>query len=611
MILVNIKNSVKSYTFWLLLWLLLVVTYAASMRYGFNEKYWDSVICVLQLSVDTCIGLFSYLAYKNKTNLIEKRFYFLIFLSIIPGLFANEVYNVLINIVGLKVINNGINVSWTVAYTAFLSIQVVAWFYLYYKQRDKDNSKTWITAFSYVQSAVIVFLSFLSIIAFRGTVLSEIGTMGTISSLLETMLFIAISICLARTRSKSLVYLEVGFLLLIAFNLAHRFSYSTGHYFRMFDIIWLISLVTITFGFIKGWKDKKLVEFFKPDSLHVYASAIFLAFSTISMIAFFIIDLILSSVAMNKIGYSNILPENIPSMLIFSYTLAFLVSKLVASYLSRPLEKISKRIDFLSENSVNANLLLNKKFKINELDRLDKFILKAIIDLQAANRVKSEFLMQMSHDFRTPATGISLLSRTIYRKIKDTELKSLQKLIVDSSEQLISFLDDVLDYSRLDSDQFDHNIKEFDVKQLIEEITLFVSAKVKDKNLFIESIFDDSSMIYMGDRMMLQRVVLNIVSNAIKFTKTGGVTLSLSKEAVNNNELLMIKIHDTGIGIDAEFYDFIFEPFNRIDSGNETKNSGIGLGLSNVKLMLKKMKGEVHLQSEVGKGSIFSISLPM
>src|SRR5437899_9133187 len=101
MILVNVKNSVKSYTFWLLLWLLLVISYAASMRYGFNEKYWDGVICVLQLSVDICIGLFSYLAYKNKTNLIERRFYFLIFLSIIPGLFANEVYNVLINIVGL------------------------------------------------------------------------------------------------------------------------------------------------------------------------------------------------------------------------------------------------------------------------------------------------------------------------------------------------------------------------------------------------------------------------------------------------------------------------------------------------------------------------------
>lgn len=285
-----------------------------------------------------------------------------------------------------------------------------------------------------------------------------------------------------------------------------------------------------------------------------------------------------------------------------------LISKLVAGYLSRPIEKISKRIDFAYENKLNSSQILNKKFKINELDRLDKFILKTIIELQTANRVKSDFLMQMSHDFRTPASGISYLSRTIYKKIENKELKGLQQLVVNSSEQLLNFLDDVLDYSRLDGDQLKLDISEFDVARLINEIVLFVSAKAKDKNLYIETVFSDSPVSYMGDRLMLHRIILNIVSNAIKFTEAGGVTIFLDRKSVDGDSFLAIRIQDTGIGIDEKFYDFIFEPFNRIFSDN--KSTGIGLGLSNVKLMLKKMKGDISLQSELGKGSVFSIILP-
>ncbi|HSW68541.1 MAG TPA: HAMP domain-containing sensor histidine kinase [Gammaproteobacteria bacterium] len=607
----DIRNSVKSYTFWLFLWIALVISYAISTRYGFKEEHWDKIICFFQLAIDVCLGLFGYLAYKSKTDLIIKRFYCLIFISIIPGLFANEVYNVLINIVGLKVISNKISLSWTIAYAAFLCMQITAWLYLYFKQNKKGESNKLITLFSYSQSAIIVLLSFLSIVMFRKTVLSEIGLTGAINSLLETVLFISISMSLARTKSKSLIYLEVGFLLLPGFNLAHRLSYSTGHSFKMFDIIWLISLITIIFGLAKSWKDNKTVEFFKPNSLHVYASAVFLAFATILLVVFIGIDLVISSVAMNTMGYSNILPENIPSILIFSYTIAFLASKLVASYMSRPLEKITKRIDYLYGSKLASNQILNKTFKIHEVDRLDKFILKTITELQTANRIKSDFLMNMSHDFRTPASGITALSRSIYKKLENPTLKKLQKLVVDSSEQLMNLLDDILDYSRLDSDQYKLNQGEFYVDALIEEIVSFVTAKIKDKNLYIKTNFTDFPLKYVGDRLMLHRVILNIVSNAIKFTHIGGITISLQKEDVDCDPYLVIRILDTGIGIDEKYHDFIFEPFNRIESAGDPCNSGIGLGLSNVYLMLKSMKGKIHLQSELGKGSLFSVSLPM
>lgn len=302
----NIKSSLKNYNFWVLAWVVLVVSYAASMHYGINEKNWDNLTYFLQLAVDICIAVFGYLAYKSKSDLVSNRFYFLIFLSVIPGLFANEVYNVLVNIVGLKEINHNVNISWVIAYTAFLLIQIFAWSYLYLSHQAKEEGRQKLTAF--IQPAIIVFLSFICIIVFRNTILAEVGKMGVINSLLETIFFIGVSTCLARTKSKSLIYLEVGFLLLISFNLAHRFSYNTGHYFRTFDVVWLISLVTIAFGLFEAWKDKKTVEFFKSDSLHVYASAIFLAFSTFLLIVFIVVDLILSSATMSKVGYSNILP---------------------------------------------------------------------------------------------------------------------------------------------------------------------------------------------------------------------------------------------------------------------------------------------------------------
>jgi len=605
------KKCISSFGFWFSIWAILVIAYPLSTHYGFKEFWWDKIICFLQLAIDSCLATFSYLAYKSKSDLVIKRFYLLIALSMIPGLFANEIYNVLINIIGVKAVNKNVSISWTIAYATFLGMQISAWLYLYFKKNQKSERNTLITVFSYAQSATIVLLSFISIFVFRKTIFSEIGFVGAMNSILETLLFIAISMSLARTKSRSLVYLEVGFLILIAFNLAHRLSYSTGHSFKTFDIIWLISLVTIIFGLVKSWKDKKAIEFFNQNSLHVHTSAIFLAFATVLLVAFVLIDLTISSVSMNDVGYSNILPQNIPSMFIFSYTIAFLVSKLMASNLSRPLEKISKRIDFLYANKVVSNQLLNKKFKIHEVDHLDKFILKTITELQTANRIKSDFLMNMSHDFRTPASGIASLSRSIYKKTENQALKNLQKMVVNSSEQLMKFLDDVLDYSRLDSDQYKLNLSEIDVNSLIEDIVQFVTAKIKDKNLYIKTNSTDSAMKYIGDRLMLHRIILNIVSNAIKFTHDGGITILLDREVIDQGLFLSIKILDTGIGIDKKFHDFIFEPFNRVNTGGDSENSGIGLGLSNVNLMLKKMKGKIHLQSEINRGSKFSILLPI
>jgi signal transduction histidine kinase len=322
----------------------------------------------------------------------------------------------------------------------------------------------------------------------------------------------------------------MGFLLLIAFNLAHRFSYSSGHHFKTFDVVWLVSLLVIIYGLIFSLKEKnKEICFFYPRSLHVFTGAIFITFSTSLIVLFIFIDFVVSSIEMNNVGSYNILPQNIPSVLIFAYSLSLLVSKIVSNYLACPLENIAKKIDIINENSFSDHNIKESRLKIYEIDKLDKFILTTITQLHAANRVKSDFLMNMSHDFRTPASGVYHLSKSVHNRIDNPQLKKLQGLVVNSSEQLMNFLEDILDYSRLDNNKVTIDSTQFSIEVLINEIIELVSAKSEEKSLKIYSSFLNDLSTYVGDRLIIQRTILNIVSNAIKFTHVGSVTIRAEK----------------------------------------------------------------------------------
>jgi signal transduction histidine kinase len=606
------KSMFKSIYFWILIWLCLVGFYVLSIRNGFSVENWNKIIYLIQMAVDICIGYFGFLCFINKRELVARRFYFLIFLSLIPGLFTNEIYNAVINIAGIRNITVNVNRLWVISYTFFLLIQAIAWSYLLLSNQGKNKSETriWLTRVSHIQSAAIVIFSFIFISMFRNKIFYEIGSSALINSILETSLFVVISMCLSRTKTKSLIYLEVGFLLLIVFNLAHRFSYTTGHYFKAFDVVWLISLVIIIYGLILSWKNKdNSIAFFEPNSIHVLTSAVFITFATFLLVVFFIVDFIISSIEMNSINISTLLLQNIPSILIFSYVFSLLTSKAVANYLSKPLEEMSRRIDIVYQNKINADKIREEKFKIEEIDKLDSFILNTIVQLQSANRVKADFLMNMSHDFRTPASGIYHMSRSVYKRIADPQLKALQKFVVDSSEQLMSFLDDVLDYSRLDGKKLKLNISKFNVEELINEVGLFISAKVKEKLLNFEIKIKTKKIHYLGDKLLVHRIILNLVSNAVKFTHQGGISIIVRNETIKNKRWMVIQIKDTGIGIDEMNHRLIFEPFNRVESTETSKYSGIGLGLSNINLILKQIGGKILLESSLGKGSTFTVYL--
>lgn len=604
-------SILKNIYFWSAAWLCLAVSYVLSIQYNFYSKEWNSAIYTMQLAADACIGLFGYLSYRSRINSIERKFYLLIFLSLIPGLFANEVYNILINFIGIKNITSNINKYWAIAYTVFLLIQIFSWSYLIHNKKENSAIKNWLTTLSYIQPIIIILVSLAAIILFRNNIFSKIGSTGMINSTLEACLFVLLSISLSKTKNDSLAYLEVGFLLLIAFNLAHRFGYTAGHHVKAFDVLWMISLVIIIFGLVSSWKNKaEKIEFFESSSIHSITSAIFVTFATFLLILFILIDFVFSSIKVNGVGATNILPQNIPTILIFSYSLTLLSSRVAAHYFSKPLAMVLKRIDSVYENEANANKIMGEKINIAEIDKLDKFILKIITQLQAANRVKSDFLMNMSHDFRTPASGISQMSRIVYKNTTDPVLKNQLKLVVDSSEQLVNLLDGVLDYSKLDNTEIQSNVEKFNVEELVNELMLFVSAKATEKGLSIGCEFSETPINYVGDRLMMHRIMLNLISNAIKFTHVGGVVMLVSKEVRDDHLWLVIKVKDTGIGIDEKYHHAIFEPFYRITSAKGDKHSGIGLGLSNISTMIKKIEGKIFVDSSLGKGAIFTVYFP-
>lgn len=317
---------------------------------------------------------------------------------------------------------------------------------------------------------------------------------------------------------------------------------------------------------------------------------------------------------MSEIERSNITGfglqmQNVSSVLVFLYALTLLVAKVLSVHVSKPLEHISRRIDSINEDLAGSSDVDNKLIKVHEVNKLEQFIMSTITKLHVANRVKSNFLMNMSHDFRTPASGIYHASRTIHKRINDPTLKNLQQLVIDSSGQLMNYFEDMLDFSRLENEQYESTKQIFSINGVVDEIILLLSIKAEEKNISLCASDSNEDLEYGGDKLMFHRIMLNLVCNAIKFTEVGSINISISQEIMDDGQWACIQVKDTGIGIDKAYHSAIFEPFYRVESGDTTRQSGLGLGLANVCLMLKKMNGKITLESIVGVGSVFAVYL--
>ena len=224
-----------------------------------------------------------------------------------------------------------------------------------------------------------------------------------------------------------------------------------------------------------------------------------------------------------------------------------------------------------------------------------------------ANRAKSIFLANMSHDIRTPMSGVIGMSELLLDTSLTAEQRHQAQVILDSSRSLLTLLNDILDLSKLESGKLELDQREFDLHELLDAVMDTLTIPAGSKRLEMGVIPDASMPRWLqGDPVRLRQVLMNLVGNAVKFTDTGEVTVGV--RALSNDAdgiVIRFDITDTGPGISREDRDRLFKKFSQLDYHNKRRHQGTGLGLAISKDLVTLMGGEIGLESEPGRGTTF------
>ncbi|MDH5622662.1 MAG: ATP-binding protein, partial [Gammaproteobacteria bacterium] len=271
-----------------------------------------------------------------------------------------------------------------------------------------------------------------------------------------------------------------------------------------------------------------------------------------------------------------------------------------------------KLIDRRTRDGDLVTLALNITDQIERERQLEEATERA----EAANRAKSAFLANMSHEIRTPMNGIIGMAELLAESNPDDEQRTFIDTIRSSGEALLVIINDVLDYSKIEAEKLTLKSREFDLERCIHDVVTLLSPGAADKGLDVVVDYDlFMPTTFIGDAGRIRQVLTNLFGNAIKFTTEGHIEIQvMGLPASRPGEArIHVTVEDTGIGIPASLLQDVFREFHQVENDQDRTHDGTGLGLAISARLIQLMGGEIWVESEEGRGSIFSfqITLPV
>ena len=257
-----------------------------------------------------------------------------------------------------------------------------------------------------------------------------------------------------------------------------------------------------------------------------------------------------------------------------------------------------------------VNILVNRLIQWQE--SVNNQLKESADTAVAAGQAKSQFLAQMSHEIRTPINAIIGMNEMILRECRDASILKYSNNVAQASDILISLINDILDFSKIESGKMELIEENYTLDELIKNLINMIKPRAAKKNLdFTVKVNENIPNELFGDSMRIRQIVVNLLTNAVKYTQVGGIIFDVDMKEISSDEVILkFRVKDTGIGIKEEDKLKLFKDFERFDSKNNKNIEGTGLGLAITSKLVNMMNGKIDVESKYGEGSTFTVILP-